>query len=162
MNFFSKSLRVLALSTIIISNVQSAGIVKLSKINNQSGKPFRFLFYRQVDVPTMFGTFSKDKSGQYGILPNSTEKIGIEFLNQTYTGQMFQLDEASEDQNRVFMQMKIAVENGNIILENHSPAITIQNLDKIMATEPVDLNYDYSINLIIKPDFTINMHVIQE
>ena len=172
MKFFIKSIHALALSTIIISNVQSAGIVKLAKINNQSDKSFRFLFYRQVDVPSMFGiTFSKDKSGHSIIQPNSTEKINLEIVNigKSQAGERFYLTPVApisneEVKQQITTNMPNNLESKHIGISNNAIVLSsgFSSTSEIISSELIDLNFDYSINLVIKPDFTIQMHVIQE
>ncbi len=140
--------------TIYILNIQSAGIFKLEKINNQTDKTLVVIYFKQ-------------QSGfvQYHVEPNTTKKLNKTILdfNKSWTTRRL---------NFVFMEDELANkvlygESCTFKIENSS-IILLPSFDKsrdYIVKERINLNFDYSINLVIKPgkpDDIIEMHVIQE
>ncbi len=150
MKLFNKFIYI---AVILLINTQSysAGKFKLAKVNNQTDKIL--VIYRGKQKPGLV---------EYRIEPNSTMEINRTVLSIEKSWTIRRLDFVIESElsNKIIGRKNCAIKivNNSIIL---CPVILFDSTDFI-ARESVDLNYDYSISFVIKPNYEIQMHVIQE
>ncbi len=152
MNFSFKIFSIL-LATIITSlNIQSAGIFRLSTIDNQTNEQFQFGF---ADTRKHAGCYCTRKQA---IKPNAIDETDMEIINDSQ--KEFEFSLISKDVERLMGNLFLKIVDKYIILYIEH---FLQNpKSELISKKSINLDFDYLINFVIKSDYKIQMHVIQE
>ncbi len=131
------------LITLISFNIQSAGKFRLGEINNTSNTKFKTWIY-----------FAKrDIYGSCEIQPGASRKFDDVIIKKK---SKFELSIIKLSEGNSELLCLMIDDNGGIKLFLGD----IQK-DEILSYS-IDLNYDYSVNLVIKPDLEFGLRALQE